>query len=112
MAAGSTIEVTDADFQNEVLESNVPVLVDFWAPWCGPCKMAGPVLDKIAGEYPDTLKVCKVNVDEERQVASQYGIMSIPTMFLFKDGQVVDQVTGVTPTFEADLKRKIDAQLG
>jgi thioredoxin 1 len=108
MAEGSTINVTDADFQSQVLESDVPVLVDFWAPWCGPCKMAAPVLEKLAGEYEGKLKVCKVNVDEERQIASQHGIMSIPTMFLFKDGQVVDQITGVTPSFEADLKKKID----
>ena len=111
MAAGNTIEVTDADFQNVVLESDVPVLVDFWAPWCGPCKMAAPVLEKIAGEYEGQLKVCKVNVDDERQTATQYGIMSIPTMFLFNNGQPTDQITGVTPSFEADLKKKIDAQL-
>ena len=111
MAVGSTIDVTDADFQSTVLESDVPVLVDFWAPWCGPCKMAAPVLDKIAGEYEGQLKVCKVNIDEERQVATQFGIMSIPTMFLFKDGQLADQIRGVTPSFEADLKQKIDAQL-
>lgn len=111
MAEGNTIEVTDADFQSEVLESDVPVLVDFWAPWCGPCKMAGPVLEKIAGEYEGQLKVCKVNVDDERQIATQYGIMSIPTMFLFNNGQPTDQITGVTPSFEADLKKKIDAQL-
>jgi len=112
MAEGKTIDVTDADFADVVLASEVPVLVDFWAPWCGPCKMAGPVLEKIAGEYEGKIKVCKMNVDEERQVASQHGIMSIPTMFLFKDGQVVDQITGVTPTFEADLKAKIDAHAG
>lgn len=111
MAEGNTIDVTDADFQSVVLESDVPVLVDFWAPWCGPCKMAAPVLDKIAGEYSGQLKVCKVNIDDERQVATQYGIMSIPTMFLFKDGQLADQIRGVTPSFETDLKEKIDAQL-
>ena len=112
MAEGKTIAVTDADFAAVVLESDVPALVDFWAPWCGPCKMAGPVLEKIAGEYEGKLKVCKMNVDEERQVASQHGIMSIPTMFLFKAGQVVEQITGVTPSFEADLKAKIDSHLG
>lgn len=112
MAEGNTISVTDAEFESVVLQSDVPALVDFWAPWCGPCKMAAPVLEKIAGDYKGQLKVCKVNVDEERQIASQHGIMSIPTLFLFKDGQVVDQVTGVTPNFEADLKKKIDAQLG
>jgi len=112
MADGNTIDVTDAEFQSVVLESDVPVLVDFWAPWCGPCKMAAPVLDKVAGEYDGQVKICKVNVDEERQIATQYGIMSIPTMYLFKDGQMVDQITGVTPSFEADLKKKIDNQLG
>ena len=112
MAEGNTVTVTDADFAGVVLESDVPVLVDFWAPWCGPCKMAGPVLNKIAVEYAGKLKVCKMNVDEERQVASQHGIMSIPTMFLFKDGQVVAQITGITPNFEADLKAKIDSHIG
>ena len=112
MADGQTIDVTDAEFQSLVLESEIPVLVDFWAPWCGPCKMAAPVLDKIAGEYDGQLKVCKVNVDDERQIATQYGIMSIPMMFLFKGGQMVDQITGVTPSFEADLKSKIEPYLG
>jgi len=112
MAEGNAVNVTDADFAGVVLESDVPVLVDFWAPWCGPCKMAGPVLEKIAAEYDGKLKVCKMNVDEERQVASQHGIMSIPTMFLFKDGQVVEQITGITPNFEADLKAKIDSHIG
>jgi thioredoxin 1 len=111
MAEGNTIDVTDADFQSVVLDSDVPVLVDFWAPWCGPCKMAAPVLDKLASEYGDQVKICKINIDEERQVAGQLGVMSIPTMFLFKDGQLADQVRGVTPSFEADLKAKIDAQL-
>ncbi len=108
MATNGKIEVTDADFASVVLESNVPVLVDFWAPWCGPCRMAAPVLEKIAGHYEGQLKVCEVNIDDERETAMQYGIMSIPTMLLFKNGQVVDQVTGVTPSFEADLKNKID----
>jgi len=112
MAEGKTVEVTDGTFHNEVLESEVPVLVDYWAPWCGPCLMAAPVLEKIADEYDGRLKVCKVNVDENREVASKYGIMSIPTMFVFKQGELVDQITGVTPSFEADLKKKIDAYVG
>jgi len=111
MATGKTIEVTDADFASEVLDSDVPVIVDFWAPWCGPCRMAAPVLEKIAEEYDRQLKVCKVNIDDQREVATQFGIMSIPTMFVFDGGQLVDQITGVTPSFEADVKRKIDAAL-
>ena len=111
MAAEQLIEVTDDSFENEVLQSDVPVLVDYWAPWCGPCKMAAPVLEKIASEYEGRLKICKVNVDEEREVASKHRIMSIPTMFLFKDGELVDQIVGVTPNFESDLKRRIEPYL-
>jgi thioredoxin 1 len=111
MAEGRLVEVTDDSFENEVLQSDVPVLVDYWAPWCGPCKMAAPVLERIAGEYGGRLKVCKVNVDEEREVATRQRIMSIPTMFLFKDGEVVDQIVGVTPNFESDLKRRIEPHL-
>lgn len=112
MANNAKIELTDADFAREVLESDVPVLVDFGAPWCGPCRMAAPVLEKIAGQYEGKLKVCEINVDDQREMATQYGIMSIPNLLLFKDGQVVDQVTGVTPSFETDLKKKIDMHLG
>ena len=111
MATDRITEVTDNSFESEVLQSDVPVLVDYWAPWCGPCKMATPVLEKIAGEYEGRLKVCKVNVDEQRETASRYRIMSIPTMFLFKDGEMVSQIMGVTPNFESDLKRRIDPYL-
>ena len=110
--AGKTIDTTDESFENEVLESDIPVLVDYWAPWCGPCRLAAPVLEKIAGEYEGQLKICKMNVDENREVASRYRIMSIPTMHLFKDGELVDQITGVTPNFENDLKKKIESHLG
>jgi thioredoxin 1 len=111
MATQKTVEVTDTNFETEVLGSDVPVLVDYWAPWCGPCRMAAPVLEKIAGEYEGRLKVCKMNVDENREVASGYRIMSIPTMQLFKNGDLVDQITGVTPNFETDLKRKVEPHL-
>ena len=111
-AAGKTIEVTDESFESEVLGADVPVLVDYWAPWCGPCRMAAPVLEKIADEYEGRLKVCKMNVDENREVASGYRIMSIPTLQLFKDGELVDQVIGVTPNYESDLKRKVEPHLG
>jgi thioredoxin 1 len=112
MAAGKTVvEVTDESFESEVLGSDVPVLVDYWAPWCGPCRLAAPVLEKIADEYEGRLKVCKMNVDENREVASGYRIMSIPTLQLFKKGELVDQVIGVTPNYESDLKRKVEPHL-
>ncbi len=112
MAEGKALEVTDDTFESEVLRSDIPVLVDFWAPWCGPCRLAAPVLEKIAGEYEGRLKIRKMNVDENREVASGYRIMSIPTMLLFKNGELVDQITGVTPNFESDLKRKVEPHLG
>lgn len=88
------ITVTDNTFKSEVLESNIPVIIDFWAPWCGPCKMIAPVIEQIAKEYSGKIKVCKVNVDENSGIASQYSIMSIPTVLIVKDGEVVDQSIG------------------
>ncbi len=89
--------VTDASFKGEVLESEVPVLVDFWAPWCGPCRMVAPVVEEIAEQYEGQVKVVKLNTDENPKVANQYGIRSIPTLMIFKDGQRVDMVVGAVP---------------
>ncbi|MBW4671624.1 MAG: thioredoxin [Cyanomargarita calcarea GSE-NOS-MK-12-04C] len=93
----SAAQVTDSTFKSEVLDSEVPVLVDFWAPWCGPCRMVAPVVDEISAQYEGQLKVVKVNTDENPNVASQYGIRSIPTLMIFKGGQKVDMVVGAVP---------------
>lgn len=95
--AGNVLEFTDSNFSREVLESNQPVLVDFWAPWCGPCRMVAPTVEQIANDYAGKVRVGKVNTDENPQVAASHNISSIPTLLLFKDGKVVDKSVGVTP---------------
>ena len=100
------VEVNDSNFKQEVLEVDIPVLVDFWAPWCMPCKMVAPVIKEIAEEYQGRLKVCKANVDEAQHIAANYGIMSIPTLSIFKNGQVMEQIVGVVSKTELDSKIK------
>lgn len=90
-------EVNEQSFEQEVIQAKGAVLVDFWAPWCGPCRMVGPVVDELAKEYAGKLKVVKVNTDEAPNIAGQYNIMSIPTLMIFKDGQRVDQIIGAQP---------------
>jgi thioredoxin 1 len=103
--ADSVTEVTDTNFQAEVIESEVPVLVDFWAPWCGPCRMVAPVVEEIAKERGEALKVVKLNIDDNQNTAVQFNVMSIPTLMLFKDGAVAKTVIGAYP------KRKLEAEL-
>lgn len=102
-----TVPVADSTFKSEVLDSDVPVLVDFWATWCAPCRAIAPALEELATQYKGQAKIAKVDVDENQQVAQQYGIRSIPTLLVFKGGKVVDQLVGAVPKakLEASLKK-------
>jgi thioredoxin 1 len=95
--AGNVAEFTDANFEAEVLQSSTPVLVDFWAPWCGPCRMLAPSIEQLSTEYAGKVKIGKLNTDDNTDVAAKFGIRSIPTLLIFKDGQVVNQLVGALP---------------
>jgi len=103
------MEFTDGNFETEVKNSDKPVLIDFWAVWCGPCKMIAPIVEEIANEYDGKVKVGKLDVDNNQQVAMQFGIRSIPTLLIFKNGEVVDQIVGAVP--KDHILSKLDAQL-
>jgi thioredoxin 1 len=109
MAGADTIEVTDDNFESEILKSDTPALVDFWAVWCGPCRQIAPTVEALASEYKGKLKVGKLNVDDHQQVPQRYGIRSIPTLLVFKGGEVVDQIIGAVP--RAKLEESIKKHL-
>ena len=96
------LKITRENFENEVMKSNIPVLIDFWAPWCGPCQMMGPIIEQLAEEYEGKAKDGKVNVDEEGELSQAFGVMSIPTIVLIKDGKVVKQAVGARPKTEVE----------
>jgi len=99
-------ELSGSDFEVEVLQSPLPTLVDFWAPWCGPCRMIGPIIEQLAVERANSIKLAKLNVDENPHVAAAYGVHSIPTLIIFKDGEVIERLVGVQP--KAELERALD----
>jgi thioredoxin 1 len=105
----NTIHLTEETFDNEVLKSSVPVLVDFYADWCGPCQALGPVINTLADKYKGKAKICKLNIDEQRKLALSYKVMSIPTLFFFKDGEIKERITGGLP--QPVLEEKLDALL-
>jgi thioredoxin 1 len=103
-------KLTDGNFDAEVVKSGVPVLVDFWAEWCGPCRLMTPILDELAPSYTGKLKIGKLNVDENQNTPSQFGVMNIPTMIVFKNGKEVDRIVGALP--KAELQKKLDRAIG
>lgn len=106
---GKTLTFTDDSFEQDVLNSDKPVLVDFWAEWCGPCRMVGPVVEELAGEFEGKARIGKVDVDNNPEISAKYGIRSIPSLLIFKDGEVVDQIVGAVP--KAQLKKQLEAQV-
>jgi thioredoxin len=106
----NVVEITDSNFDQQVLKSNEPVLVDFWAPWCGPCRMIAPLVEELAGENRGSIKVAKVNIDDNPGAAQNYGVSSIPTLMIFKGGKIVNQFVGVQP--KNRLQQAIDAAKG
>ncbi|MGE5195595.1 MAG: thioredoxin [Deltaproteobacteria bacterium] len=108
--AGNVLELTDANFQTEVLASDQPVLVDFWAPWCGPCKMIAPTIDAVASEYAGKVRVGKLNTDDNAKIATEYNISAIPALLVFKGGQIVDRFVGVVN--KDKLVSSLNRQLG
>lgn len=104
--SGKLLHVTDANFEEEILKSSTPALVDFWAAWCGPCRTVGPIVEELAGEYNDKVKIAKLNVDDNKQTPSKYGVRGIPTLMLFRNGQVVDQIVGAVP--KSKIKELLD----
>ena len=107
--SGNTLKITDANFDAEVSQSGVPVLVDFWAEWCGPCRLMSPILDEIAPGYQGRLKIGKLNVDENQDSPTKFGVMNIPTMILFKNGKEAERIVGAMS--KADLQKKLDRAL-
>lgn len=103
------VEITDNNFDQEVLKSDIPVLVDFWAVWCGPCKMIAPVVEELAGEYQGKVKIGKLDVDNNPNTAMKYGIRSIPTLLIFKNGNIVDQIVGAVP--KNTISQKLESQI-
>ena len=103
------VEVNGNNFQQEVLESSIPVLVDLWAPWCMPCRMISPIVEELGNDNQGKLKVCKLNTDENQNIAARYGIQGIPTLLFFKNGQEIDRIVGVTP--KPIIQKKLDAIL-
>ena len=106
MANQNVIMLNEDNFRQEVLKSEIPVLVDFWAAWCGPCKMVGPIVEELANDYVGKAKVCKLNVDDCGRIAQSYGVMSIPTLILFKDGQEANRIVGFRP--KAELAKMLE----